>query len=155
MKVLIVLSLLVMLFTASPRPDRVFDGQVVRVGELITVVFKDVPNDSPECKTDANKDKDECKFTILDIPKAEYPKEWKVLEINTTTGEVVKSREPEVGDVVKVQGVNFTPIEPCEVRRDRNVHQWVVNHPGYSRMPLALLSLPDDCQPWYKSSWQE
>jgi len=150
----VLLGLILILTVTPSRPDRIYQGEVVRSGEVVVVVFRSIPSDDEACKLEANKGKDECKYTILDIPKTEYPEQWKIREIWPQNGQVKELREPEVGDVVKAQGEHLVPVEPCTIRRDRSIYEWVKNHPGYSRMPNALLSLPDDCQPWYEGSWK-
>ena len=147
MKILFTLLFLLGLSFSTQEP-RIHTGQVERTGEVITVIFRNLPNKHPDCQIAENKDKDECKFTVLDIPKEEYPTRWKVYSVDVNRG-TFQSREPEVGDTVKAQGERLVAIESCEVRRDMRKYEWRVNHPGYDRMPLVLNSLPDDCQPWY------
>lgn len=149
MKFIIVCMTLIaaILTLAGPQQRTEFDCVVTNVQRKLFTIKCDSPNPNVFCMLPKNKQDEECKRTILDIPAENWNEfqSWHYETNNDPWHPPVKQLRPKQGQLLKASRVMgaFVPLKPCAVRGYEAIIAYKKAR-GYDRAPFTLAT-PEGC----------
>lgn len=132
---------------STPQERKHFDCVVTSIAKNVYTVKCEASNPNELCKLQKNKEDEECKRTVMDIP-AENWNEFPAWQYQTNEDPwhlPIKQEKPVKGQLLKASYVmgRFVPLKPCAVRGYEALQEYCKDR-DYCRPPIQLAT-PYEC----------